>query len=255
MEKDYFQNHTILLVEGDTDVIFIQALLEMIDFKDVITTDRDHKTPRPTTQERLHLHESGGEAQLVKTFGEIVRDLKPELETNQDIKLRQIVVLIDGDETQTGTQKLTGFNKKLKAARFRTKLTKINIMEKDPNYEIQFGVYVLKDFTDNTFQDLESLLYSLLKDESLRKCLESYLQCVGMEENDKYIYKRKIGVLLPVLKEFEGNGYFVLRKYFEQYFKTNNEVEAGHPLTKLIDLLQNIKANSHKDNTLDDHTH
>ena len=127
-------------------------------------------------------------------------------------------------------------------------------MEKDPNYEIQFGVYVLKDFIGNTFKDLESLLYSLLKDESLKECLEGYFKCVGYDTNDKYIHKRKIGVLLPVLKEFEGNGYFVLIKYFEQYFKTNNEVEAGHPLTKLIDLLQNIKANSHKDNTLDEPT-
>jgi hypothetical protein len=243
MIKTPFQNETILLVEGDTDVVFIQALLKLIGLKDVIVTNRDPKTERPTTQERMRIHESGG-SQLVKTFGEIVLDLGTQFETNQtDINLRQVVVLIDGDDTEIATQKLSTFNKHLRKARFKTELTQVNTMQQAPSFPISFGVYVLKDFTNETFKDLESLLYSLLKDEFLKNCLESYIQCAGVKE-DKYIHKRKISILLPILEGFEGNAHIVLRDHFARYFKTKEDVEEGHPLTQLIALLENIKDNT-----------
>jgi hypothetical protein len=67
---------------------------------------------------------------------------------------------------------------------------------------------------------------------------------VCLKNTDKYIHKRKIASLLPVLKDYEGNTNVIIKKHFTSHFKTQDDVEKGHSLKQLIALLENIKDNT-----------
>lgn len=225
----------VILVEGADDVLFIKALIARLtesstEIQEFITAS-DLLIP-----EGLTIEDFEG-SKIKKNLKEFLMLINKASE--KDVYLKKIIVMIDGDETERLEQCSQFYQDQF------SKITK----------PIDTSVLILKDFTKNKFQDLESLLLHIAKPEyqKEKQVVQDFLNSANENKinlnwqlNKTRHPKRELAVFNACLKEFQGTSARVILNHFDKYFNFDHE-----DLKPLLELLKDAL----KVVTLDESTH
>lgn len=238
-----FTTQSLLFVEGDSDVLFIQNLLRNTTCADKVRiTNRDLNEPPPKSRFLVDIEACGSDSKVLKAFEQMSRELHVTLKTDRlkpfqerVIKTTRIVVLIDGD-THEEKQLLAKYQKALNKSPFKVDFLRANMLYQEPEYGIEFGIYILKDFVDDQFKDLESLLVYSLRENKIRELIQHYKEGAKIRgfSMTKKLTKRELALIWPALDEYEGNEIIVLKNHFDKYFDVASQ-EAIKPVLSLLE--------------------
>jgi hypothetical protein len=224
----------VVLVEGADDVLFIKALIARLtetseQIKGFITAS-DLLIPEGLAIEDF---EGSKIKQNLKEFLILVNNADEE-----NVKLKKIIVIIDGDEKERLEQCTLFYEKQ-----FST-ITKA----------IETSVLTLKDFTQNQFQDLESLLLHIAKPEykNEKKVVQAFIDSAiqnkinsNWQQNKIRHPKRELAVFNACLKEFQGTSARVILNNFDKYFDIKHK-DLQPLLTLLKDALKVVTLDASK---------
>jgi 5S rRNA maturation endonuclease (ribonuclease M5) len=221
--KGLIETPVVVLVEGADDVLFIKSLiLNLTELQNKNMTASNLLIP-----EGLAIQDFEGTKiqKNLKQFLSLVKNSLPD-----EVKIRKIIVMIDGDEKDRLQQ----------CTQFYTEQFKVV-----PEY-IDTSVLTLKDFTQNQFQDLESLLLHIAKPEyqNEKKVVQAFIDSaiqnkinLNWQPNKTRHPKRELAVFNACLKDFHGTSARVILNNFNKYFDITHE-DLKPLLTLLKDALK-----------------